>query len=438
MKLHSTKNTHDLISFHDAVFNSLPQDNGLFVPNIIPKLSQEFIANIHNMTLQQIALEVCSAFLGDEIPRHDLKNIVDNSINFDAPLVKLKEHLYTIELFHGPSLAFKDFGARFMAQIMSYYLTKTPNKKTTILVATSGDTGSAVAQAFLGIKNINVYILYPSDKITHIQEQQLTTLGKNITALEIEGTFDDCQRMVKEAFLDIELCKNLSLTSANSINIARLIPQTIYYFYAYAQLINKENVIFSVPSGNFGNLCAGILAKKIGLPIAKFIAATNINDIIPQYLNSGNFKPQPSKKTIANAMDVGNPSNFLRLSYFYDNDIEKIRQDIVGYSYTDMQIRSAIKFVYNEYNYTMDPHGAVAYLALSEYQQKHACSGVFLETAHPAKFFEEIEFVLGEKIILPNNLAKILNTTKNSIKIAPTFDAIRDFLMARIGVDRYI
>lgn len=427
MKLHSTKNNNNLINFNDAIFNSLPSDNGLFVPSIIPQLSANFINNMHNMSMQQIAMEVCSLLLDNEIPKNALELIIKNSINFAAPLIKLTDNLYTIELFHGPSLAFKDFGARFMAQIMAYYLSKTENRKITILVATSGDTGSAVAQAFLGIKNINVYILYPSNKITYIQEQQLTTLGENITALEVEGTFDDCQRMVKEAFLDTNLCRELSLTSANSINIARLIPQTFYYFYAYAQL-NKKNTVISVPSGNFGNLCAGILAKKMGLPITMFIAATNINDIIPKYLASGKFDPQPSKKTIANAMDVGNPSNFQRLSYFYDNNLDKIREEIVGYSYSDSQIRDAIQYVYQTYNYTMDPHGAVAYLALSQYQDKHSCNGIFLETAHPAKFFEEIETILNKKIELPRHLVDILNKSKKSKKIAPNIDALKKVL----------
>ena len=312
MKLHSTKNSNHLVGLKEAVFNSLPSDNGLYVPKYIPRLSDNFITNIANYSLVEIAQEVSFTLIGDDIPKTQLDKIVENSINFPLPIVHIHDNIYSLELYHGPTLAFKDFGARFMAQIMSYFL-DIKQKQITILVATSGDTGSAVANGFLGIDGINVVILYPSGKISHIQEQQLTTLGNNITALEIIGTFDDCQRMVKNAFLDLELNQKLNLASANSINISRLIPQSFYYFYAYSKLKNN-NMVFSVPSGNLGNLCAGILAKKMGLPISLFLVATNINDIIPKYLETGIFNPLPSKQTIANAMDVGNPSNYARLN----------------------------------------------------------------------------------------------------------------------------
>ena len=410
----------------------MPLDNGLYVPSYIPQLSTVFLSNIHRYTFQEIALEVANTLIGDDISRNELAQIVNKAFNFSVPLVNITSNIYALELFHGPTLAFKDFGARFMALLMSHYLSKYKNKQITILVATSGDTGSAVAQAFLGVPHIKVCILYPSNKVSKLQEQQLTTIGQNITAIEIDGTFDDCQRIVKEAFLDKELCDNLNLSSANSINIARLIPQSFYYFYAYAQLV-KDNkpVVISAPCGNFGNLCGGILAKKMGLPINLFIIATNINDVIPRYLDTGVYSPQLSKQTIANAMDVGNPSNFARLSYFYNNGVTDMKKDMVAYSYSDQQISEAIIRVKQNYNYIMDPHGAVAYLALNEYMQKHHdINGIFLETAHHAKFNDVINHILANDIIkLPSILTNVLNKTKHSIKLSASYSDVKNFLL---------
>ncbi len=433
MQLYSTNNKSLKISLEEALFRGLSSDGGLFLPLNIPKLDEIFFKNIANYSLKEIAFTVCNALIGDNISATDLKQIVDRAINFDAPVKNVHDNIYALELFHGPSLSFKDFGARFMASLMSYYLKRRNNDSSiNILVATSGDTGSAVAQGFFNMDNIKITILYPSKKVSEIQEQQLTTLGKNVTALEIDGTFDDCQRMVKEAFLDDELCQKLNLTSANSINIGRLIPQSIYYFYTYSQLPHKP-LIISVPSGNFGNLSGGIISKKMGLPVTKFIASTNINDIVPQYLDTGVYSPRQSVTTIANAMDVGTPSNFIRLSEFYNNDVTKMRQDIIGRSYTDDEIRVVIKKVYSEFNYILDPHGAVAYLGLTDYLSENNIkdvNGVFLETAHPAKFFEDIESILGKKITMPASLKHAMEQQKLSIKVKNSFAALKEFLLA--------
>ena len=433
MQLYSTNNKSLKISLEDALFRGLSSDGGLFLPLNIPRLDDIFFKNIANYSLKEIAFTVCHALIGDDISAKDLKLIIDNAINFDAPVRNVHDNIYALELFHGPSLSFKDFGARFMAALMSYYLKRRNNDSSiNILVATSGDTGSAVAQGFFNMDNIKITILYPSKQVSEIQEQQLTTVGKNVIALEIDGTFDDCQGMVKEAFLDDELCHKLNLTSANSINIGRLIPQSIYYFYSYSQLPNKP-LIVSVPSGNFGNLSGGIIAKKMGLPVTKFIASTNINDIVPQYLDTGVYSPRQSVKTIANAMDVGTPSNFIRLSEFYNNDVTKMRQDIVGRSYTDDEIRVVIKKVYSQFNYILDPHGAVAYLGLTDYLSENNikdANGVFLETAHPAKFFEDIESILGEKITMPPSLKDAMEQQKLSIKAKNNFAALKEFLLA--------
>ncbi len=433
MQLYSTNNKSLNISLEEALFRGLSSDGGLFLPLNIPKLDDTFFKNIANYSLKDIAFIVCCTLIGGDISATDLKLIIDEAINFDAPVKNIHDNIYVLELFHGPSLSFKDFGARFMASLMSYYLKRrNTDNSINILVATSGDTGSAVAQGFVNMDNIKITILYPSKKVSEIQEQQLTTLGNNITALEIDGTFDDCQRMVKEAFLDDELCQKLNLTSANSINIGRLIPQSIYYFYTYSQLPNKP-LIISVPSGNFGNLSGGIIAKKMGLPVTKFIASTNINNIVPQYLDTGVYSPRQSIKTIANAMDVGTPSNFIRLSEFYSNDITKIRQDIIGRSYTDDEIKLVIKKVYSEFHYILDPHGAVAYLGLTDYLSEsniNNVNGVFLETAHPAKFFEDIESILGEKITMPVSLQHAMEQQKLSIKVKNNFAALKEFLLS--------
>jgi threonine synthase len=432
MKLYSTNNKAVQVSLKEAVFKGLPDDNGLFMPVSIPRLSDDFFQNIDKLSFQKIAFEVSRALIGEDVPAIDLKKIIEDVLTFDAPVLNVHDNIYVLELFHGPSLAFKDFGARFMARLMAYFL-QNEKKDINILVATSGDTGSAVAQGFLDMPGIKVTILYPSGKVSDIQEKQLTTLGKNITALEVDGSFDDCQRLVKEAFLDKELNSKINLSSANSINISRLIPQTFYYFYAYAQL-KKEGkpIVFSVPSGNFGNLCGGLIAKKMGLPVHKFVASTNANDIVPDYLLKGIFNPRASVRTISNAMDVGNPSNFVRLLALYDMDLSKIRADIEGKTYTDKQTSEIIAEVYNKTGYILDPHGAVGYLGLTDHlkSEKENVNGVFLATAHTTKFLEVVEDVIGKKIELPSRLKEIVNKEKKSVHLSPQLSNLKDFLLA--------
>jgi threonine synthase len=432
MKLYSTNNPTIEVSLKEAIFKGLPDDNGLFMPVSIPRLDEDFFQNIDKLSFQEIAFEVSKALIGEDVPATDLKKIIEDVLTFDAPVLQVHDNIYVLELFHGPSLAFKDFGARFMARLMAYFL-QNEKKDINILVATSGDTGSAVAQGFLDMPGIKVTILYPSGKVSDIQEKQLTTLGKNITALEVDGTFDDCQRLVKEAFLDKELNSKINLSSANSINISRLIPQTFYYFYAYAQLKKAgKPVVFSVPSGNFGNLCGGLIAKKMGLPVHKFIASTNANDIVPDYLLKGIFNPRASVRTISNAMDVGNPSNFVRLLALYDMDINKIRIDIEGKTYTDKQTSEIIRDVYNKTGYILDPHGAVGYLGLADYlkSEKENVNGVFLATAHTTKFLEVVEDVIGKKIELPSRLKEIVNKEKKSIPLSPELINLKAFLLS--------
>jgi threonine synthase len=431
MKLYSTKNTNAQVSLKEAIFKGLPSDNGLFMPTEIPVLPKSFFENIEQYTFQEIAFEVSKALVGEDIPDKDLREIINDVITFDAPVVHIKDNLYVLELFHGPSFAFKDFGARFMARLVSYFLQK-ENKEINILVATSGDTGSAVAQGFLNMPGIKVTILYPSKKVSDIQEKQLTTLGQNITALEVSGTFDDCQRMVKEAFLDKELNEKLNLSSANSINISRLIPQSFYYFYAYSQLKKTgKPLVFCTPSGNFGNICGGLIAKRMGLPIQKFVAATNANNIVPQYLWTGLFEPKPSVATISNAMDVGNPSNFARIQALFDSDLEKTKSEIVGKSYTDEETKVAMREVYNQTGYIMCPHTAVAYLGVSEYLKETSSDaiGVFLATAHPAKFIDIVEQTIEKKIELPEKLATVLKKEKKAISMSNKFDDFKRFLL---------
>ncbi|MEM7512783.1 MAG: threonine synthase, partial [Bacteroidota bacterium] len=382
----------------------------------------------------QLSYEVCKHLFEDAlidklISEDELCEIVNNTITFDAPIVSLDKETHVQELFHGPSLAFKDFGARFMAGLMGYFA-RQDQERLVILVATSGDTGGAVAAGFLGTPDIEVVILYPSGKVSHLQEKQLTTLGQNITALEIDGTFDDCQKLVKTAFLDKELTSAIKLTSANSINIARLIPQSLYYFRAYQKLVNKElPVVFSIPSGNFGNLTAGLLAQRMGLPIAKFIAATNVNDVVPQYLQSGEFAPKPSVQTISNAMDVGNPSNFVRMHDLFEGDWQDMCRLIQGFAFDDQQTRDAIQDIYDTYKYVMDPHGAVGYLALRQFQQNYpACQGVILETAHPSKFLDVVEPVINRKVEIPARLSELADKKKESVEMDVDYQAFKEFL----------
>ena len=436
MKLYSTKNKENLADLKEAVLKGLPDDNGLYMPVNIPKLPKEFIDNISDYSFQEIAYLITSHLFQGAIPENDLKRIIKSAINFPAPVIKLDDQKYILELFHGPSLAFKDFGARFMAQLMSYF-NQEASKELVILVATSGDTGGAVAAGFYKTPGIKVVILYPSGKVSHLQEKQLTTLGDNITALEVDGSFDDCQAMVKQAFLDKELSSQVRLTSANSINISRLVPQSFYYFEAYKQLKSQErDIVFCVPSGNFGNLTAGLLAVQMGLPISHFIAATNANDVVPSYLKSGTFEPRPSIRTISNAMDVGNPSNFARMLDI-NEDIEKsstwnnMRNSISGYAYSDSNTEAAIKEVANKYGYIIDPHGAVGYLALKEYQETNPNTvGVVLETAHPSKFLPDMERVLNKSIKIPSRLAELAEKTKNSTQISTEYSAFKNWILA--------
>jgi threonine synthase len=435
MKFHSTKKLHNdtSVSLKDAVLNGLAPDGGLYMPDTIPKLGPDFFQKTDGMSFPDIAYEAAKYFISPlDIPDDLLRSMIDESLNFDVPIMELDKNLYVLELFHGPTLAFKDFGARFMAQLTGYFV-KESKKNLTILVATSGDTGSAVAQGFFGIKDINVVILYPSGKVSALQEKMLTGMGGNITALEVLGNFDDCQRMVKQVFLDKDLKKDMTLASANSINMARLLPQSFYYIYLCSRL-NKTGkpVVVSVPSGNFGNLTAGLIAKAMGAPIYRFIASTNVNDVVPDYLTTGNFQPRPSVPTISNAMDVGNPSNFSRMMELYDDDVEKMREDIYGISFTDKQTKEAIKKVFGEYNYIMDPHGAVAYLGLCDYiKESGEFTGIFLETADPSKFSDVIKPVIGVNVPMPDRLSNYIGREKKSILIKNEFQELKDFLMKK-------
>lgn len=429
---YSTKKIIKNASFEEAVLQGLALDGGLFMPRPITPLSPSFFDHIHTLSFSEIAFEVAKHLLQDTIPLDDLKKIVERSINFDAPLIRLSDEVYVLELFHGPTLSFKDFGAHFMAHMM-IYLMQQQECVLHILVATSGDTGSAVAHGFLDAPGIKVWILYPKGQVSEIQEQQLTTVGHNVTALEIEGTFDDCQALVKKAFNDKELCQSMKLTSANSINIARLIPQTFYYFYAYAQLKKTAPILFSVPSGNFGNLTAGLIAKKMGLPVERFIAATNVNDSVPQYLQTGVFNPHPSIRTLSNAMDVGNPSNFARIIDLYNGNLNDIRKDIFGISFTNSQTQEAMRETDKKYQYLSEPHGAIAYYGLTTYQRQVGfIPGIFLETAHPAKFRDIVEPLVRKKILMPKMLRKALETKKQVNRLSNEYNDLKHFLLNSI------
>ncbi len=411
MNLYSTNNKDLRVSFKEAVFNSMPQDKGLYMPVEIPQLDAAFIENIEQYSLTEIAHQVASAFLKDEIPEADLKALVADAINFEAPVVKLDEKTFVLELFHGPSLAFKDFGARFMSRIMAYFL-QNGEQLLDVLVATSGDTGGAVALGFLGVPNTRVTILYPEGKVSPIQELQLTTNGENIRAIEINGTFDDCQALVKQAFADGELNAKFRLTSANSINIARLIPQTFYYFGAYAQLKKQgfNKVLFSVPSGNFGNIGAGLLAYKLGLPVQQFIAATNINDTVPRFLETGLYETKPSVQTYANAMDVGAPSNWVRIMDLFGQEVESLKKVLTSYRFNDEETLAAIKEIEAQYHYVACPHTAIAYLAIKQYRldyPDHEGADVFLSTAHACKFPDIFPAEILEKIEIPASVKEL-------------------------------
>lgn len=432
MRLYSTKNRSSFVSLQEAVFKGLPDDGGLFMPEFIPHLPDSFIQNLPEYSFQEIGFEVCRHLFQGAIPESDLQNIIENAITFPAPLVKLKNNKYILELFHGPSLAFKDFGARFMAQLMSYF-NHGDDRELVILVATSGDTGGAVAAGFHRTPGIKVVILYPSGKVSDLQEKQLTTLGENITAIEVNGTFDDCQALVKQAFLDTDLTRKIRLSSANSINIARLTPQSFYYFEAYKQLPRQHDpVVFCIPSGNFGNLTAGLFAKKMGLPIHQFIAATNANDVVPTYLSSGNYVPRPSVATLSNAMDVGNPSNFARMLDLYGSTWNTMSEEIKGYSFDDNETQSSMQSAYQAYGYVIDPHGAVGLLALDKYQQENKGTiGIVLETAHPSKFLHDVERILDKKIEVPSRLAVLADKQKESVQLGVEFAPFKKWLQSK-------
>ena len=413
-------------TFKNAVVQGLAKDRGIYFPDNIQQLSKDFIKNISDYSNHEIAYEVIKQFVGDEIPSEILKEIIKETVSFDFPVVKVDDNIGSLELFHGPTMAFKDVGAKFMAKCLEYF-NKDKDDEVTVLVATSGDTGGAVANGFLGAKGVNVVILYPSGKVSDIQEKQLTTLGQNITALEVDGVFDDCQEMVKTAFLDEEITK--TLTSANSINVARWLPQMFYFFFAYKELKSKnKELIVSVPSGNFGNICAGIMAQKLGLPIKHFIASTNVNDTVPNYLVDGVYKPKPSKATISNAMDVGNPSNFIRIQELFNNDLESLKKAFSSFSFTDDETRETMKEIYNNSGYVADPHGAVGYLGLKKHGLKENEYGIFLETAHPVKFLDVVEETLPVKVEIPEQIKKVINNTKVTFK-ASTYQDLKDFLM---------
>ena len=433
MNYYSTNGQIKGVSLKDAVVKGLADDKGLFMPDIIKALPASFFENIENLSFQEIAYTVADAFFGEDVEADALKKIVYDTLSFDAPLVKVTDNIYSLELFHGPTLAFKDVGGRFMSRLLGYFIQKEGQKgNVNVLVATSGDTGSAVANGFLGVEGIHVYVLYPKGLVSAIQECQFTTLGQNITAIEVDGTFDDCQRLVKTAFMDDELNAQLKLTSANSINVARFLPQSFYYFYAYAQLkkLGKaDNAVICVPSGNFGNITAGLFGKKMGLPVKRFIAANNRNDIFLEYLKTGEYKPRPSVATLANAMDVGDPSNFARVIDLYGHSHKAITAEIGGARYTDEDITETIKACYQQTGYLLDPHGACGYQALKD-MLREGETGIFLETAHPAKFLSTVENIIGEKVEIPEKLQAFMRGTKQSVELSKEFADFKAFLRA--------
>ncbi len=436
MNYYSLNKISPVATFEEATIKGQAPDKGLYFPSAIPKLNEDFIANIKSYSKEAIGFEVMKPFVGESIPDEVLQSIINETINFDFPLIKVREDIFSLELFHGPTLAFKDVGARFMSRCLGYF-NRDSNKHTTVLVATSGDTGGAVANGFLGVEGVDVIILYPSKKVSTVQELQLTTLGKNISALEINGSFDDCQQIVKQAFTDADLNSKFSLTSANSINVARWLPQQLYYFYAYRQWQFDEPPVISVPSGNFGNICAGILAHVSGLPVKHFIAACNANDVVPQFLQSGNYQPKNSIATISNAMDVGNPSNFIRILELFHQQVNDLKQILSSYSVDDTTTKATIKEVYEKYNYVLDPHGAVGYYALHKYMYGHNSSplgvgrGIFLETAHPVKFPDTVEEAINKKIAIPESIGYLFNQEKQSVEMNASFNEFKEWMMGQ-------
>ncbi len=437
MKYYSTNKKVSGVSLKDAVVKGLAEDKGLFMPDSIKVLPQSFFDTIENLSFQEMAYTVADAFFGEDVEAEALKKIVYETLNFDVPLVHVNDNIYSLELYHGPTLAFKDVGGRFMSRLLGYFIKKQGSTNVNVLVATSGDTGSAVANGFLGVEGIQVYVLYPKGLVSPIQECQFTTLGQNITALEVDGTFDDCQALVKSAFIDEELNEKMKLTSANSINVARFLPQSFYYFYAYAQLKSfhpkltpeELEMVICVPSGNFGNITAGLFAKRMGLPVKRFIAANNRNDIFLKYLQTSEYRPRPSVSTIANAMDVGDPSNFARILDLYGESYKAITNEISGVSYNDEQISDTLKTCYTKTGYLLDPHGAVGYRALNEKLNDDE-NGIFLETAHPAKFLETVENIIGEKVEIPQKLQEFMKGEKESLSLSKDFEDFKNYLLS--------
>ena len=428
MKYYSLNHNAPKVSFKEAVIQGLAPDKGLYFPETIMPLDEAFFETIESLSNEEIAFAAIKQFVGNEIPKNILQEIIAETLCFNFPVVPVEKDIYSLELFHGPTMAFKDVGARFMSRCLGYFNKDNKDSKNTVLVATSGDTGGAVASGFLGVKGVDVIILYPSGKVSDIQERQLTTLGQNITALEVDGVFDDCQDMVKKAFLDADL-KDKNLTSANSINIARWLPQMFYFFFAYKEL-KKQNMplVFSCPSGNFGNICAGIIAKKMGLPIEHFVASTNVNDTVPRFLENGIYDPKPSKATISNAMDVGNPSNFIRIQEMYQNNLEQFKKDFSSFTFSDEETVEAMKTIYKTDGYIAEPHGAVGYLGLKKELQNHQNAiGIFLETAHPIKFLDTVEPALNVKLPIPTQIESVLDKEKVSVKIK-TYEDLKSFL----------
>jgi len=427
MKYYSINRKSPAVNFGEAVVRGLAPDYGLYFPEDIPIMPKGLIGT--GKSIHEISYEAIKHFIGSEISNSVLQTIVEDVLNFPLPIVEVEQDVFSLELWHGPTAAFKDVGARFLSRNLSYFL-RNEDKEVIVLVATSGDTGSAVASGFLNVDGIKVVILYPQGKVSEIQEKQLTTMGNNITALEVKGTFDDCQKMVKQAFNNDELRQQLNLSSANSINIARFLPQMFYYFWAYEQLNNKQKPLaFSVPSGNFGNLTAGLFAKKMGLPVHQFIASTNANNVVPEFLETGIYRPRPSIATISNAMDIGDPSNFVRITELYNSNLESLRKDISGYSFSDADSVSSMKAVYDELNYLTDPHGALAYKGLKNWMSANGGQGIFLETAHPAKFIDVVENAIENKIQIPDRLNEYLKREKKSILIGNSFEELKTFLL---------
>ncbi len=429
MKFYSLNNQHIRASFKEAVIAGIAPDKGLYFPEKITPLNTDFFETIEKLSNHEIAFKAIHQFVSDDIPDEVLKEIIANTLDFEFPVVDIEKNVASLELFHGPTMAFKDVGARFMANCLGYF-SQGQKQDVTVLVATSGDTGGAVANGFLGVDGVKVVILYPSGKVSEIQEKQLTTLGQNIEAMEVDGVFDDCQRMVKTAFLDTEITDHKKLTSANSINVARWLPQLFYFLFAYKQAKSKgKDIVFSVPSGNFGNVCAGMVAQKLGMPVKHFVASTNVNDVVPKYMEKGVYEPMPSIATISNAMDVGDPSNFVRIRHLYQNDLETLQNNLSSYSFSDEATKKTMKEVYTKTGYVMDPHGAVGYLGLKEYLKSHPDTfGIFLETAHPVKFLDVVEATLGISPAIPPQIQKVMDKEKKSHRIA-NYEELKQYLL---------